>query len=137
MPTVGAAPLQEMMDDSTPSKPGSSSAIAIDDLWFSYEVATAINESLTIDKSQRGDALAIEKSQKTRDGGLSVANPRGQYQAALGPGLAPSGTITRTTPPPILRCSAAGMFDVPWRRIATTPCACGPSSGSSRAAAPK
>ena len=76
MPTVGAAPLQEMMDDSAPSKPGSSSAIAIDDLWFSYEVATAINESMTIDKSQ-----------KTRDGGLSIANPRGQYESALGPGL--------------------------------------------------
>ena len=85
MPTVEPTPVQEMMDDSTPSKPGPSSAIAIDDLWFSYEVATAINESLTIDKSQRG--LACEKSEKTRDGGLSVANPRGQYQAALGPGL--------------------------------------------------
>ena len=59
------------------------SAIAIKDLWFSYEVAEVIGGTAkTIDKSAH-ESLAIEKAAKTRDGGLSVDAPRRQHDAGM------------------------------------------------------
>ena len=59
------------------------SAIAIKDLWFSYEVAEVIGGTAkAIDKSGH-ESLAIEKAAKTRDGGLSVDAPRRQHDAGM------------------------------------------------------
>ena len=59
------------------------SAIAIKDLWFSYEVAEVIGGTAkAIDKSAH-ESLAIEKASKTRDGGLSVDAPRRQHDAGM------------------------------------------------------
>ena len=58
-------------------------AIAIKDLWFSYEVAEVIGGTAkTIDKSGH-ESLAIEKAAKTRDGGLSVDAPRRQHDHGM------------------------------------------------------
>lgn len=59
------------------------SAIAIKDLWFSYEVAEVIGGTAkAIDKSGH-ESLAIEKAAKTRDGGLSVEAPRRQHDQGI------------------------------------------------------
>ena len=58
-------------------------AIAIKDLWFSYEVAEVIGGTAkTIDKTGH-ESLAIEKAAKTRDGGLSVDAPRRQHDHGM------------------------------------------------------
>ncbi|KAL1527200.1 hypothetical protein AB1Y20_015879 [Prymnesium parvum] len=48
-------------------------AVEVNDLWFSYEVAE--NTSAT--------AKVLDKSERTQDGGLSISNPRKQYDGEV------------------------------------------------------
>ena len=64
--------------------PLSMAAIECNDLWFSYEVAKNISSEAKVDIDVAGYGRAKkaqEKAARTADGGLSVENPRMQYDA--------------------------------------------------------
>ena len=58
-------------------------AIAIKDLWFSYEVAEVIGGTAKVIDKSGHESLAIDKAAKTRDGGLSVDAPRRQHDHGM------------------------------------------------------